>query len=45
MLLKTASTLTSVDAAVINNSYAQSADVDYDTTLYKEAVDELKSMD
>lgn len=37
---QTASTLTSVDAAVINNSYAQSADVDYDTTLYKEAVDE-----
>ena len=32
--------MTSVDAAVINNSYAQSADVDYDTTLYKEAVDE-----
>lgn len=37
---QTASTLTSVDAAVINNSYAQAADVDYDTTLYKEAVDE-----
>lgn len=37
---QTASTLTSVDATVINNSYAQSADVDYDTTLYKEAVDE-----
>ncbi len=37
---QTASTLTSVDAAVINNSYAQSADVDYDTTLYKEAVDD-----
>ena len=37
---QTASTLTSVDAAVINNSYAQSADVDYDTTLYKEVVDE-----
>ena len=37
---QTASTLTSVDAAVINYSYAQSADVDYDTTLYKEAVDE-----
>lgn len=37
---QTASTLTSVDAAVINNSYVQSADVDYDTTLYKEAVDE-----
>lgn len=36
---QTASTLTSVDAAVINNSYAQSANVDYDTTLYKEAVD------
>lgn len=36
---QTASTLTSVDAAVINNSYAQAADVDYDTTLYKEAVD------
>ncbi len=37
---QTASTLTSVDAAVINNSYAKAADVDYDTTLYKEAVDE-----
>lgn len=37
---QTASTLTSVDAAVINNSYAQSADVDYDTTLYKETVDD-----
>lgn len=37
---QTASTLTSVDAAVINNSYAQTADVDYDTTLYKEVVDE-----
>lgn len=37
---QTASTLTSVDAAVINNSYAQAADVDYDTTLYKEAIDE-----
>lgn len=37
---QTASTLTSVDVAVINNSYAQTADVDYDTTLYKEAVDE-----
>lgn len=36
---QTASTLSSVDAAVVNNSYAQSADVDYDTTLYKEAVD------
>lgn len=36
---QTASTLTSVDAAVINNSYAQSAGVDYGTTLYKEAVD------
>ena len=35
---QTASTLSSVDAAVVNNSYAQSADVDYDTTLYKEAV-------
>lgn len=34
--------MTSVDAAVINNSYAQSADVDYDTTLYKEAVDETQ---
>lgn len=37
---QTASTLTSVDAAVINNSYAKAADVNYDTTLYKEAVDE-----
>ncbi|WP_423216041.1 MetQ/NlpA family ABC transporter substrate-binding protein [Streptococcus equinus] len=37
---QTASTLSSVDAAVVNNSYAQSADVDYDTTLYKEAVDD-----
>ena len=37
---QTASTLTSVDVAVINNSYAQTADVDYDTTLYQEAVDE-----
>ena len=36
---QTASTLTSVDAAVINNSYAQSAKVNYNTTLYKEAVD------
>lgn len=37
---QTASTLSSVDAAVVNNSYAQSADVDYDTTLYKEAIDD-----
>jgi D-methionine transport system substrate-binding protein len=37
---QTASTLTSVDAAVINNSYAQSSNVDYDTTLFKEAVDD-----
>lgn len=37
---QTASTLTSVDAAVINNSYAQSANVNYDTTLFKEAVDD-----
>lgn len=33
-----ASTLTSVDGAVINNNYAKSANVDYDTTLYKEEV-------
>ncbi|MGT2906805.1 MetQ/NlpA family ABC transporter substrate-binding protein [Streptococcus dentiloxodontae] len=33
---QTAQTLTSVDAAVVNNSYAQSANVDYDTTLYQE---------
>ncbi|RCW16269.1 O-sialoglycoprotein endopeptidase [Streptococcus gallolyticus] len=37
---QTASTLTSVDAAVINNSYARPAGVDYDTTLYKEAIDD-----
>lgn len=34
------STLTSVDAAVINNNYAQDADVDYDTTLSVEAVND-----
>lgn len=37
---QTASTLTSVDAAVINNNYAVEAKVDYKTTLFKEAVDE-----
>lgn len=37
---QTASTLTSVDAAVINNNYATQGNVDYKTTLYKEAVDE-----
>lgn len=37
---QTASTLTSVDAAVINNNYAVEADVDYNTTLFKEAVDD-----
>lgn len=37
---QTASTLTSVDAAVINNSYAKSSGVNYETTLYKEAVDD-----
>lgn len=36
---QTASTLSSVDAAIVNNSYAQAAKVDYKTTLYKEAVD------
>ena len=37
---QTASTLNSVDAAVINNSYAQSANVNYDTTLYTEPIDD-----
>ena len=37
---QTASTLTSVDAAVINNNYAIQGNVDYKTTLFKEAVDE-----
>lgn len=37
---QTASTLSSVDAAVINNSYAQSSNVDYKTTLYKEEVND-----
>lgn len=36
---QTASTLSSVDAAIVNNSYAQAAKVDYKTTLYKEVVD------
>lgn len=36
---QTASTLTSVDAAVINNNYAVEANVDYKTTLFKEAAD------
>ena len=36
---QTASTLSSVDAAIVNNSYAQAAKVDYKTTLYKEAID------
>ncbi|MBM7636845.1 MetQ/NlpA family ABC transporter substrate-binding protein [Streptococcus saliviloxodontae] len=35
---QTASTLSSVAAAVINNSYAQSSNVDYKTTLYTEEV-------
>lgn len=37
---QTASTLSSVDAAVINNSYAQSSNVDYETTLYTEEVND-----
>ena len=31
-----AQTLSSVDAAVVNNSYAQQQNVDYDTTLFQE---------
>lgn len=35
-----AANLASVDAAIINNSFAQSAGVDYDTTLFKEEINE-----
>ena len=31
-----AQTLSSVDAAVVNNSYAQQQNVNYDTTLFQE---------
>ncbi|MBM7643571.1 MetQ/NlpA family ABC transporter substrate-binding protein [Streptococcus loxodontisalivarius] len=37
---QTASTLTSVAAAVINNAFAQTAKVDYNTTLYTEEVND-----
>ena len=33
---QTAQTLSSVDAAVVNNSYAQQQNVNYDTTLFQE---------
>ncbi|MGT2933170.1 MetQ/NlpA family ABC transporter substrate-binding protein [Streptococcus catagoni] len=36
---QTARSLNSVDAAVVNNSYAVPAKIDYKTSLYKEAVD------
>lgn len=35
-----AANLVSVDAAIINNSFAQSASIDYKTSLYKEEVNE-----
>ncbi|MGT2935071.1 MetQ/NlpA family ABC transporter substrate-binding protein [Streptococcus castoreus] len=36
---QTARTLTSADAAIVNNSYAVSAKIDYKTSLYKEKAD------
>ncbi|WP_159592972.1 MetQ/NlpA family ABC transporter substrate-binding protein [Streptococcus halichoeri] len=36
---QTARALTSADAAIVNNSYAVPAKIDYDSSLYKESVD------